>query len=218
MHKITLLINALCIFVIACCLVYQIFLPYSYVFVVIILSGLLAFSIVKDGFNSKIVIFQLLLVFFLIRNIFYLSTQNVIPFGDGYWDFAVEKTFLDQGQVSTIQGIVRPTEAGGISQLTWYSGWPFLHTFGISFSLITGLDPIYLNWGLSNFLALISFVFTYLIFEKFRIKLKLPIEVTVIALLFYAMAPEAIFWQMQFVRQSFALALLAPIIYLLYSN
>jgi hypothetical protein len=216
LQKVILLINALCVFVISLCLWEKILLPYSYIFTVIVLAVLLAFSIVKDGVNSKIVIFQLFLIFFLIRNVFYLSTKNVIPFGDAYWDYAVEKTFLQQGQITTIEGIVRPTEAGGISQLTWYSGWPFLHTFGISFSFITGLDPVYLNLILSNFLGLISFVFIYLTLEKFRVKMNLPKGITFIALLLYIITPEAIFWQMQFVRQSFALVLLIPIIYFLY--
>lgn len=216
MNKIIFLINVLCIFVIGCCLWFQILLPYSYIFTVIILAIFLTFSIIKNGVQSKIVVLQLLLVFFLLRNIFYISTKNLMPFGDAFWDYAVEKTFLDQGYISTIQGIVRPTEAGGISQLTWYSGWPFLHTFGVSFSLMTGLDAIYLNLILSNILALISFIFVYLFFEKLRVKLNLFKKVTIVALLLYVIFPEAIFWQMQLVRQSFALALFTPIIYLLY--
>jgi hypothetical protein len=183
---------------------------------VFVLAVLLAFSIVKNGVSSRTIFFQLLLIFFLIRNVYYLGTKNVIPFGDAYWDYAVEKIFLEQGHISTIEGIVRPTEAGGISQLTWYSGWPFLHLLGISFSMVTGLDPLYLNWVLPNLLALASFVFVYLMLEKFRVRLNFPKRITVISLLLYTIIPEAIFWQMQFVRQSLALVLFVLIIYFLY--
>ncbi len=182
-----------------------------------ILATLLAFSIVKNGASSKVVFFQLLLIFFLLRNVYYLGTKNVMPFGDAYWDYAVENIFLEEGQISTIEGVVRPTEAGGISQLTWYSGWPFLHVLGNFFSMITGIDILYLNWILPNFLALVSFAFAYLLFEKLRTKLNLPQEITFISLFLFTITPEAIFWQMQFVRQSLALTLLFMIFYLLYT-
>ncbi|MDG6223224.1 MAG: hypothetical protein QCH99_08190 [Candidatus Bathyarchaeota archaeon] len=181
-----------------------------------ILSVLVVYSIIKNEHDSKFVIFQILLLFFLIRNIYYLSTRNVIPFGDAYWDYAVEKIFLQQGDITAVEAVVRPTEAGGFSQLSWYSGWPALHVFGVIFSFTTGIDLLYLNWILPNVLALVSFGFLYLFFEKLLIRLNLRKDVTLIALLLYAIYPEAIFWQMQYVRQSLALAMLMPIIYFLY--
>jgi hypothetical protein len=211
-----LILDIFCIISILCSIYFEIFLPYSYVIAVIILSVLLAFSIVKNGISSKIVFFQLFSLFIIIRNIYYLSTQNAIPFGDGYWDYAVEKIFLGQHQIDIIQGIVRPTEAGSISQLTWYSGWPLLHVTGILFSMVTGIDILYLNWVLPNFLSIVSFIFMYLILEKLRIKFDFPKEIILIGLLIFAILPEAIFWQMQFVRQSLAFTLLLIIIYLLY--
>jgi hypothetical protein len=216
LQKITFIINLLVVCIISFCLFYRIFLPFSYIIGAGVFGIVLALSIVKNGFNSKFVFFQILLVFFLLRNVYYLSTRNVIPFGDAYWDYAVEKIFLENGNVETIQAVVRPTEAGGISQLTWYSGWPILHIFGIIFSLFSGIDLLYLNWFLPNFLGLVTFAFIYLIIEKIRVKLKISKMITVIALLLYALSPEAIFWQMQYVRQSIALALIAPIIYFVY--
>lgn len=210
------LINVLCVFVISYCLYFKIFLPFSYIIGAIVIGIILSISILKNGFNSKLVFFQILLIFFLLRNVYYLSTRSAIPFGDAYWDYAVEKIFLQQGSADTIQAIVRPTEAGGISQLTWYSGWPVLHVFGIIFSLFSGIDLLYLNWVLPNFLALVSFGFIYLTVEKIRLKFNLSKKVTIIALLLYSVSPEAIFWQMQYVRQSLALALIAPIIYFVY--
>lgn len=216
LNSIILLLNLFCIIGIFGSIYFKIFLPYSYVVLVILLSVVLAFSIVKNGANSKIVIFQLFFIFFTIRNIYYLGTQNAIPFGDAYWDYAVEKIFLGQQNADVILGVVRPTEAGAISQLTWYSGWPFLHVIGISFSMATGIDILYLNWILPVFLSLISFVFVYLLIEKLRIRLNLPKEITLISLLLFSIFPEAIFWQMQYVRQNLAFTLLITIIYFLY--
>lgn len=216
LKKIIFLLYLFCIIGIFGSIYFKIFLPYSYVVLIIILSNILAFSIVKHGASSKIVIFQLFLIFFLIRNIYFLGTQNPIPFGDAYWDYAVEKIFLGQNNVDVIQGIVRPTEAGSISQLTWYSGWPFLHVIGIFFSMITGIDILYLNWILPNFLSFLSFIFIYLLLEKLRTRLDFPKEITLIGLLLFCILPEAIFWQMQFVRQNLAFTLLIIIIYFLY--
>jgi len=215
LNKIVILIDVICFFTIVCSLTQKTLLPYAYIFAVVIMAVLLALSLVKNSGHTKIVILQIFLIFFLTRNIYYLSTQNFIPFADAYWDYAVEKTFWEQGRIFVIHGVVRPTEVAGISQLTWYSGWPLLHSLGFVFCRVSGIDPFYLNWILPQFFNLISFAFVYLLFEKLRVRLSLRKEITILALLIYATAPEAIFWQIQFVRQGLALALLGPILYLL---
>jgi len=216
LQRIIILVDTICVLIAAYSVWQKFLLPYSYIFAAAILAILLAVSIVKGNGHAKSVVFQIFLIFLLTRNIYYLGTQNVIPFGDAYWDYAVEKTFIQQDSIFLISGMVRPTEAAGHSQLTWYSSWPLLHTLGLCFSRVSGIDPFYLNLILPHFFAVISFAFAYLIFEELRVKLKLRKEIAIFALLIYATSPEAIFWQMQFVRQNFATALFMPMLYLLF--
>jgi hypothetical protein len=172
----------------------------------------------SDEKKMKSIIFQILLLFFVIRSIYYISTQNTIAFGDAYWDYAVVKAFSQQNSIFLIHSTVFPIEAGGISQLTWYSGWPILHSLGLSFCKITGIDPFYLNLIVSPVLGFVTIIVTFLLVESLRKELGLSSKVTYIALLIYAVTPENVFWQMQFTRQSLALTLFALFIYLIYTT
>ena len=216
LHRIVILVEMAFILIIAYCVWQKTLLPYTYLFAAMILGVSLAISIVKSSDRAdKYIILQIFLVFFLLTHIYYLSSQNIIPFGDAYWDYAVVKTFAQESHVFVIHGMVKPTEAAGYSELTWYSGWPLLHTLGLSFCQVSGIDPFYLNLIIPSLFGFVSFALVYLLVEKLRIKLHFGKEITIFALLVYATSPEAIFWQMQFVKQSFAIVLFTLILYLL---
>lgn len=193
------------------------FLPYSYYFSALVIGLLIATFLFKsEKVNVKYTLLSLFLLFFILRSIYYLGTQTPIAYGDAYWDYAVVKTFDVSNHVFLVRNTVLPIESAGISQLTWYSGWPVLHSFCLSFSKITSINPFYLNLILSPIIAFITFLFTFLIMENFRIDFNLNRRVTYMAIILYAVLPEAIFYQIQLTRQSLALLLFTAVIYLMY--
>jgi hypothetical protein len=194
----------------------KLFLPQSYAILVTFLALLIAVSIVKLGEqHRRLVAFEIILVSCLVRSVFYVSTQNVIPFGDPYWDYAVVKIFAQANRIFVVSANVFPVEVAGQSELTWYSGWPLLHTLGLIFSRVTGSDPLYLNLVLPLLFGFVSLAFVYLIAEKLGRQLGLPKETIILALFIYVMTPEIIYWNMEFVRQGFALSLFTIFVYLL---
>jgi hypothetical protein len=73
------------------------YLPQGYAILVTFLALLIAVSIVKVGEqHRRLVAFEIILVSYLARSIYFLSTQNPIPFGDAYWDYGVVKTFAER--------------------------------------------------------------------------------------------------------------------------
>jgi hypothetical protein len=189
----------------------------SYFCAVIALSLVLAYSMMtqrSQRSNSGLIIFQILILFVVLRSLYYLATKNSIPFGDAFWDYAVQKAFVQENQIFLIESAIKPVEAGSVSQLTWYSGWPMLHSFGLAFTLITGIDPLYLNLILPYVFSIVSFGFTYLLVENLRSNLGAPREITYLTLLIYTVSPGNIWWQIQFVRQNLGMMLFTIILYL----
>ena len=190
-------LEMLLVFLIACCLWYKVFLPTSYFMAIALLTALLIIQIVKNH-RITFLVFQIALLFLLTRNIYYLATNySIIPFADGNWDYGVVKTFIEKSSISIIREPNPPATV-----LTWYSGWPSLHTLAMSLSQISGIDAFYVALLLPSIISISSFIFVYLFVEKIRKSIKIDTRVTPLALLIYATSPETVFWPMQFVRQN----------------
>lgn len=210
-EKIVLMLEIVLIFIVAFCLWYKVLLPAAYFVAIMFLTTLLVVQMLRNQ-RSKFLIFQIALLFLLIRNVYYLSTNySIIPFGDGNWDYGVVKTFTQKGSIFVIQ---EPNSSAKV--ITWYSGWPLLHTLTLCFSEISGIDAFYTCLLLPSVISVCSFIFVYLFVEKLRKPLKLDTKVTILALLIYATSPDVVFWPMQFVRQNLGILLLTITFYLIY--
>ena len=210
-ERITLILEIVAIFIVAFSLWYKVFLPETYFVAIIFFITLLVVQMLRNK-GSKFLVFQIALIFLLIRNVYYISTNySIIPFGDGNWDYGVAKTFTQNHSIFVIQEPNPPA-----TLLTWYSGWPLLHTLAVCVSQISGIDIFYVALLLPSIISITSLIFVYLFVEKIRTPLKLDARVTALALLMYATLPEGLFWPMQFVRQNFGILLLTIIFYLIY--
>lgn len=194
------------------CLWFKILLPYSYFSIVGIAAAFLTISVLK-GMRRRYVLLQILMIYLLIGNVYGLATHySVLPYGDSYWEYAVVKTFSQSGTVYTI-----PEQAASTKILTWYSGWPLIHTLALILSTMSGISPFYAILVLPLVVSLCSFFVIYLFLEKARAALLMDREVVYLGLLIFALSPDIIFWRTQFVRMSFGLLWFNLIIYLLYS-
>lgn len=182
---------------------YKVFLPYSYFLGATLFAILLAFLMLNER-KPEFLIFQLFLVYLLINNIYGIATHySVLPYGDPYWEYAVVRTFSQEDSVSVIRQDVYPA-----IKLTWYSGWPFIHTLAVIFSRICGINHFQTLLILPMVLSTCSFVLFYLFLEKLRKVLDLKHELVTLGLLIYVASPDAIFWRTQFVRQNLGMFLL----------
>ncbi|MEM2145494.1 MAG: hypothetical protein QW279_09035 [Candidatus Jordarchaeaceae archaeon] len=179
------------------------FLPQSYFFCSVLIGVLLAFSFIRER-NPKLVVIQLFLIFLMLNNIYGLATNfKVLPYGDAYWEYAVVETFKQESTVSMI-----PSTSYPASKLTWYSGWPLLHTLSFVFYEISGLSTfqtliiIPLIFGITTFIILLAF------FERLRKTLNLKHEIVLFGLLVFVASPDSIFWRTDFVRQNMGLLIL----------
>lgn len=187
---------------------YKIFLPMAYYLVATLFVALIVAQMLTKG-NRKSLVFQIALLVFLTNIVYYLATNyRIIPFWDANWDYAVAKTFIQEGNTFVIMEQEPPA-----SILSSYSGWPLLHSLAFSFSQISGIDAFHISLGLPLLISITSFLFVYLIVEKVRRSLGLDTMVTNLALLIYATSAEALYWQIQFVRQNLGILMLFATIY-----
>lgn len=194
---------------------YKILLPMAYYLVATLFAALIVAQMLTKG-NRKSLVFQIALLVLLTNIVYYLATNyRIIPFWDGNWDYAVVKTFIQEGNTFVIIE-QEPSARARASILSWYSGWPLLHSLAFSFSQISGIDAFHISLGLPLLISITSFLFVYLIVEKVRKSLGLDMMVTNLALLIYAASPEALYWQIQFVRQNLGILMLFATIYTFY--
>jgi hypothetical protein len=196
---------------------YRLFLPYIYIFAALFLAGTTSVLVLKNGRMRNVAIASILLVFMLVRNVYYLGTQDIVPFGDAVWDYGVVRSFLDANRIYVIKGVARATEYANAGTLTWYSGWPLLHIVGAMFTRVTGIDPFYLFITVPVLLSVTSFAVVYIILEKVRRTFGFGKQLTTWGMLIYAMSPDSVYYSMQFTHQNIGTFLFFVILYLLYS-
>ena len=197
---------------------HKILLPIAYYLVATLLAALIIAQILTKS-NSKSLVFQIALLVLFMNSVYYLATNyRIIPFWDANWDFAVAKTFIQEDKIFLISepptSILPGYHPARI--LATYSGWPLLHSLALSLSQISGIDAFHVSLALPPLISIISFLFVYLIVEKARRSLGLDTMVTNLALLLYATSAEALFWQIQFVRQNLGTMILYVTIYTFY--
>jgi len=187
---------------------------YPYLFVAITLASLLAFSITGyykgsvDKFSTICLIF---IVFLFLRNVQFIAThyQALIP-ADVTWEYAVINTFSQADKIFVIPA------STFTDMLSWYSSWPLLHTLSLIFNDALGIKVSLLPVILPTIFSLVGFLFVYLIADRLAIDLKLNKVIVPLSLLFYAIAPEAIYYGFKFVRNSLGLVFVLAEFYLLY--
>jgi hypothetical protein len=194
----------------AICVWFRFFLPYSYFSIASVMALLIIVSIHR-GMRRRFVVLQILLAFLLINNIYGLANHfSVLPYGDSYWDYSVVRTFLQNGRIYTI-----PLQAS-TEMLTWYSGWPVIHALASVLSTATGMTPFYVVQLIPVLVSLCVFFVVYLFLEKVSGKLALSSDVVYLGLLIFALSPDMIFWETQFVRMNLGLLWLGFIFYSTY--
>ena len=198
----------------------KILLPIAYYLVATILAALIIAQMLTKS-NSRSLVLQIALLYLFLNSVYYLATNyRVIPFWDGNWDFAVVETFIEEEKIFLISGQNPSTSIlsgyNPARMLLTYSGWPFLHSLAFSLSKISGVDAFHISLALPPVISIISFLFIYLIVEKARSSLGLDSRVTNFALLIYATSADALFWQIQFVRQNLGTMTLYIMMYTFY--
>lgn len=182
-------------------------LPASYFLVIIVLGVLIAAQILRKS-SVRLLVLQLALLLLFASNVYHLRTHfEILPFVDENWDYGVVRSFIQVGRIFVIP---QP------NVLTWYSGWPLLHSLVVSISEVSGIDPFYLFLGLPSVISLVSFLFVYLIVERFRSSLSLDPRLTPIALLLFVSSAETKFFPMQLVRQNLGIMILVMLLYTFY--
>ena len=187
---------------------------YPYLFVAAALASLLAFSIIgyyKGSVDKFSTIFLIFIVFLFLRNVPFIATHyGALAPGDVTYEYAVINTFSQMDKIFII-----PPSAFA-SQLTWYSSWPFLHTFSVIFADVLDIKNSLLPVILPTVFSLVGFFFVYLIADRLATGLKLNKVIVPLSLLFYAISPEAIQFGSKFVRNSLAVVFILVEFYLLH--
>ena len=190
-------------------LLFKTLLPEAYLITALFLGFLIGFQLIKWKGN-KFLIFQIIMLGLLLRNIYYLNANyGIIPFDDPNWDYGLVKTFLQEGKVFIIN-----FQGPNVGLLEWYSGWPLLHVLTMMFSMISGIEAFYIALLIPSLISTISSVFVCLFVEKVRKALDFDPQITPIALLIYVVSAETIFWPMQFVHQNLAILFVTITLYL----
>jgi hypothetical protein len=187
---------------------YRVSLPSVYFAASMLLGIMLAISTLTPG-RCRYLVFQALLIFLMIRNVYYVATQySSMPFADPHWNYGVFATFSETNSIFVIPGETYPA-----IRLPWYSGWPLLHISALILFRVSSIDSFYITLMLTSIISAGSFIFVYLLIEKVRHALNLSVMVTFLALLIYATSPETIFWDIRFTHQNIGIFLLTAILY-----
>lgn len=182
-------------FYVGICLWFKILLPYSYFFGVASLGFFVILSLFQKK-SSFHIMFQIFLLFFLINCVYSLSTHfSVIPYRDPCWDYAVAKTFLENNSVFTINTYV---DSGNL--LTWYSGWPLVHSVAVVLSKIMGVPLLSITIMFPMIISLCKFLAIYLILNRLREIFNFDKQVVYLGILIYVLNPDTLYWRMQFGR------------------
>jgi len=187
---------------------------YPYLFVAVALASLLAFSIIgyhKGSVDKLSTVCLIFIVFLFLRNVQFIATYyGALTPGDVTYEYAVINIFSQVDKIFVI-----PASAFS-NMLTWYSSWPLLHSFSLIFADVLGIKISLLPIVLPTIFSLIGFSFIYLVADRLAIDLKLNKVIVPLSLLFYAIAPEAIYYGFKFVRNSLGLVFVLAEFYLLY--
>lgn len=197
---------------------HKLFLPILYYTIAILLAITIASQVT---FRHSSLAIQVFLLFLFLNLIYYVATNfRIIPFWDGNWDFAVTTKFMDDGRIYKIPYTDPPVNFGDYPAkiLSIYSGWPLLHTLTLILSKVTGINLFLLSQLLPFLISFASFLFVYLIIEKFGSSLKLGTQAINLAILLYVTSAEALFYPMQFVQQNFGLTLFYAVLYGFYMS
>jgi len=187
---------------------------FPYVLLALLAASLLSFAILrsngKEGkFSAIFLVF--LIAFLLLPNIWFISTHYAaLQAGDVSAEYAIANTLADYDKVFTVPPTfdsMRPTN---------YSMHPLLHTLTVITGNITEIDTRILAMIMPSIFGAIGFLFVYLLISKLASALGLSKILIPISLLIYAVAPEAIFAHLRFIRQGLALLLVLILIYLIY--
>ena len=187
---------------------------YPYLMVTIALASLVVFSIIgyyRGQVGKFTTVFLILIVCVLLRNVQFIATHySAMQPGDVVEEYAVINTFSQTGHLS----VIPPGEFSVM--LTWYSSWPAFHSLSLIFADVLGIELAKLPVVLPTVLGIIGFAFVYLLADKLTESLKLSKLVVPVALLLYAISPEAIYFGFKFVQQGMGTMLVLVQFYLIY--
>jgi len=187
---------------------------YPYALLALMAGTVLAVAIL-DG-NGKVIkpstVFAIFLIaFLLVPNIWFVSTHYAaLQASDVTSEYAIANTFSDYGKAF----VVPPTLDS--MRLTNYSTYPLLHILAVTIGHLAEIDTYVLAMILPSIFGVVGFLFLYLLVTKLTYALGLSKILIPISLLIYALAPEAIFAHLRFVRQGLALVLVLILFYLIY--
>lgn len=167
--------------------------------------GLIIASIIYGLLKDKPMLFQAIILFLLLR-LYPIVRYGKVLWTDSYFEFGGVMMVLTKGFVDIASSLFSQNYF-----VAAYLGWPSLHLFASSLTLLTGISLEYLVMFLGVALGVVQLLIIWLIAKA----LFKEIKISYYTVLVFSVLPPLIYWQTQFVRMNLALTFLLFSIYLL---
>jgi hypothetical protein len=146
--------------------------------------------------NNILVLFEIFIIFLLlhlVQQIGYYGLRGI----DSYIDYNLLKSILNNHNFILGQGV---------------EGWPMIHIFSSSFSLITKIDPLLVAKFFPSFISsIIIFPLYLLIVNIYKNK-----KIALFSCLIFGTIPQFMSFEAAFVRETFALFIMILFLYIIY--
>jgi len=162
---------------------------------VLIMLGVIVYQIFFIK-NNIFVLFEILIIYFLLHLVFQLGYYGLRG-GDSYIDYNLLKTIINNHYFVLGQGV---------------DGWPMIHIFSSSFSLVTKVDSLLVAKFLPSFISsIIVLPFYFLIYNIYKDR-----KIALLSCLIFGTIPHFVSFEAAFVREIFAFFIMILFFYILY--
>lgn len=146
--------------------------------------------------NNIFVLFEILIIYFFLHLIFQIGYYGLRG-SDSYIDYNLLKTILNDHTFVLGQGV---------------NGWPMIHIFSSSLSLVTKIDPLLVAKFLPSVISSIIVLPFYLLVYNFYKNRKIAL----FSCLIFGTIPQFVSFEASFVREIFAFFIMILFFYVLY--
>ncbi|EMR73000.1 Dolichyl-phosphate-mannose-protein mannosyltransferase [Thermoplasmatales archaeon SCGC AB-539-N05] len=146
--------------------------------------------------NNTFVLFEILIIYFSLHLMFQIGYYGLRG-SDSYVDYNLLKIILNDHNFVLGQGV---------------EGWPMIHIFSSSFSLVTEIDPLPVAKFLPSFISSIIVLPLYLLIYNIYKNRKMAL----FSCLIFGTIPQFMSFEAAFVRETFALFIIILFFYILY--
>lgn len=162
---------------------------------ILIMLGVITYQIFFIK-NNIFVLFEIFIIYFLLHLVFQLGYYGLRG-GDSYIDYNLLKTILNDKTFVLGQGV---------------DGWPMIHIFSSSFSLVTKVYPLLVAKFLPSLISsIIVLPFYLLIYNIYKDR-----KIALLSCLVFGTIPHFVSFEAGFVREIFAFFIMILFFYILY--